>query len=53
MKYLKKRGIDIVINKPSNVSTSRVVYVNFNNAHINDVRKVLNEIPIKILDAKW
>ena len=53
MKYLKNRGIDITINKPSNVSTSRVVYFNFNNAHINDVRKVLNEIPIKLLDAKW
>lgn len=54
MKYLKNRGIDITINKPSNnVSTSRVVYFNFNNAHINDVRKALNEIPIKLLEAKW
>ena len=53
MKYLKNRGIDITINKPSNVNTSRVVYFNFNNAHINDVRKVLNEIPIKLLEAKW
>jgi len=52
MKYFKNRGIDITINKPSTSSTSRVVYFNFNNAHINDVRKVLNEIPIKILDAR-
>ena len=51
MKYFKKRGIDIVINKPSTISTSRTVY--FKHSNINDVRKVLTEIPIKMLDIKW